>query len=114
MLLALIFWNWMQSTRLTRGYLKTALRWNMLGNVFLFSAVWFECGIGAGPGNLLTNDPAMHSPLPATVSAALGMLASVAGWFCLLLGQRTIVVGAAAEQARRHPATGAGSVPIHA
>ena len=92
-LLSLVFWNWMKVNRLSKGYLRTALKWNALGYVFMFVAAWFACGIGAGPGNLLSSDASMHNPFLASMSAVSGMFASVAGWVCLLVGQRKLLAG---------------------
>lgn len=92
-LLALVFWTWMKINRLAQGYLRTGLKWNAVGYVFLFTASWFACGIGGGPGNLLSLDASMHNPFLASMSAVSGMFASVAGWVCLLVGQRKLLEG---------------------
>jgi hypothetical protein len=92
-LFALVFWTWMKVNRLTDGFLRTALKWNAVGYVFLFIASRFACGIGAGPGNLLSLDASMHNPFLASMSAVSGMLASVAGWVCLQIGQRKLFEG---------------------
>jgi hypothetical protein len=49
--------------------------------------------IGAGPGNLLSTDLSMHKPFFAGAAAAMGMFMSVAGWICLLVGQRKLLKG---------------------
>jgi hypothetical protein len=90
-LVSLIFWTWMRVTRLVNGSLRTALKWNMVGYCFLFCASWFACGVGAGPGNLLSTDPAMHNPFLASMAAVAGMFTSVAGWAFLLTGQRKLL-----------------------
>lgn len=92
-LVAMIFWTWMKTTRLTAGPLRSALAWNAVGNIFTFSAAWFACGIGAGPGNLLSTDPALHQPFLAICAAVAGMFCSVVGWACLLVGIRKILKG---------------------
>lgn len=92
-LIALIFRTWIQTTRLTRGSLRKGLAWIAAGIVFTFSATWFACGIGAGPGNLLSPDLAVHRPFLAGAAAVAGMLNSVIGWGCLLVGMRTILKG---------------------
>ncbi|HEU0295294.1 MAG TPA: alpha/beta hydrolase [Anaerolineales bacterium] len=71
-LVALVFWTWMKVNRLANGYLRTALKWNMVGYIFMFSASWFACGIGAGPGNLLSTDLSMHNPFLATMGPSPG------------------------------------------
>jgi hypothetical protein len=92
-LLALVFWTWIKVNRLAQGDLRTALKWNAVGYVFLFIAQWFACGIGAGPGNLLSLDASMHNPFLASMSAVSGMFASVSGWVCLLVGQHKLLEG---------------------
>jgi hypothetical protein len=92
-LLALVFWTWMKVNRLAKGHIRIALKWNAFGYFFLFAASWFACGIGAGPGNLLSLDASMHNYFLASMSAVSGMLASVAGWVCLLIGQRKLLKG---------------------
>ena len=83
----------MKTTRLTAGALRSGLAWNALGTSLLFSATWFACGIGAGPGNLLSSDPGIQRPFLAGAAAVAGMFCSVAGWACLLIGTRTILRG---------------------
>ena len=92
-LVALVFWTWMKVNRAASGQLRTALKWNAVGYVFLFIAQWFACGIGAGPGNLLSLDTSMHNPFLASMAAVSGMFTSVAGWVCLLAGQRKLLKG---------------------
>ena len=92
-LVALIFWLWIKVNRAARGYMRTALKWNIVGYIFMFCASWFACGVGWGPGYLLSTDPSMHNPFLATMSAVSGMFASVAGWVCLLVGQRKLLGG---------------------
>lgn len=92
-LVALVFWTWMKVNQLAIGYLRTALKWNLFGYFWLFCAAWFACGIGAGPGNLLSLDESMHHPFLATMGAVSGMFASVAGWVFLLVGQRKLLAG---------------------
>ena len=92
-LISLIFWTWMRTTRLTAGALRRGLAWNALGTSLLFSATWFACGIGAGPGNLLSSDPGIQRPFLAGAAAVAGMFCSVGGWTCLLVGIRTILKG---------------------
>jgi hypothetical protein len=92
-LVALLFRTWMKVNRLANGYLRTALKWNSAGYFFMFCAAWFACGIGAGPGNLLSLDVSMHNPFLATMAALSGMFMSVAGWMCLLAGQRKLLKG---------------------
>jgi hypothetical protein len=100
-LLTLVFWTWMKVNHLAKGYLHSALKWNAAGYVLLFTASWFACGIGAGPGNLLSLDASMHNPFLASMAAVAGMLASVAGWALLLVGQRKILAGLAPRTENR-------------
>jgi hypothetical protein len=97
-LVAMVFWTWRETTRLTRRYARAALVWNMVGYVFLFSASWFACGIGGGPGNLLSTDPAMRQPMLATGAAIIAMAVSLPGWGCILMSQRTILTGLKLER----------------
>lgn len=92
-LVALIYWTWMKTTKWTTGALRSGLAWNAVGTSLLFSATWFACGIGAGPGNLLSSDQAIHRPFLAGAAAVAGMFCSVAGWACLLAGIRRIRAG---------------------
>ena len=54
-LVTLVFWTWMKVNHAASGQLRAALKWNAVGYGFLFIASWFACGIGAGPGNLLSS-----------------------------------------------------------
>lgn len=90
-LVALLFWTWMKTTRLSAGSLRSALAWSAGGYIFVLSASWFACGIGAGPGFLLSSDGSMHQPFLATAAAVAGMFCSVVGWVCLLVGFRKIL-----------------------
>jgi hypothetical protein len=90
-LVTLVFWTWMKVNHAASGRLRAALKWNAVGYFFLFIASWFACGIGAGPGNLLSLDASMHNPFLASMSAVSGMFASVAGWVCLLVGQQKLL-----------------------
>jgi hypothetical protein len=90
-LVAVIFWTWMRVNRIAVGTLRRALKWNIVGYFFVFCAAWFACGIGAGPGWLLSSDIRMHNSQLAIAAAASGMLASVLGWICLLIGQRRML-----------------------
>jgi threonine/homoserine/homoserine lactone efflux protein len=92
-LVALIGRTWMQAMRLTTGALRRVLVWHAVGTVFLFSATWFACGVGAGPGNLLSLDASIQRPFLAGAAAVAGMFCSVLGWACLLMGMRRIVRG---------------------
>lgn len=96
--LALTFWTWMKSTRLTKGTLKRALVWNMAGFVALFSGGWFACGIGGPPGNLLSTDPSMQNPTLAGAAAMAGMFFSVVGWVLLWVAMRTMLKAVEAKQ----------------
>jgi hypothetical protein len=99
-LLIFVFWTWMKVNRLARGYLRTALKWNTVGYVFLLTASWFACGIGAGPGNLLSLYASMHNPFLASMGAVGGMFTSVSGWVCLLVGQRKLLAGL--DESKKH------------
>lgn len=96
-LVTLILWTWLQTTRLSSGALRGALAWNAVGHVFTFSAAWFACGIGAGPGLLLSSDLSMHRPFLAGAAAVAGMFCSVVGWACFLIGMRKVLKGLSAK-----------------
>lgn len=93
-LVALIFWNWMKSRRMTKGGLRQALLWNMWGYAAEFTAAWFACGIGAGPGFLLSTDASMHNPTLAAGAAMASMFFGTAGWGLLLVGMRKMLMSA--------------------
>jgi hypothetical protein len=101
-LLALIGWSWMKVMRLARGDLRRGLAWFAAGTVFLFSATWFACGIGAGPGNLLSSDVSIQRPFLAGAAGVAGMFCSVLGWSCFLFGIRAVL--RALEKAKGSPA----------
>lgn len=92
-LISLIYRTWMKTTRRTAGSLRRGLAWSAVGTAFTFSATWFACGIGAGPGNLLSSDVSIQRPFLAGAAAVAGMFCSVVGWACLLVGIRTILRG---------------------
>ena len=92
-LVTLVFWMWMKVNRVASGKLRTALKWNAVGYVFMFISSWFACGIGASPGNLLSLDALIRNPFLASMAAFSGMFASAAGWVCLLVGQRKLFEG---------------------
>ena len=105
-LVALVFWTWMKTTRLSDGHVRSSLRWNIVGYVFLFSANWFACGIGGGPGNMLSSDPSMYQPMLATYAAVLAMLCSLPGWGCILIGQRVMLKGLEQGSTGKSPVVG--------
>lgn len=112
-LVALVFWTWLQATRLTAGRLRSALVWLAAGFVALFASQWFACGIGAGPRFLLSTDASMHQPFLATAAAVAGMFCSVLGWAFVLVGLirvRKVLRGApssrASERDERGPRAG--------
>lgn len=90
-LVALVFWTWLQTRRRTTGRLRSGLAWVAAGLAFMFSSQWFACGIGAGPGYLLSEDVSVHQPFLATAAAVAGMFCSVAGWVLVLLGLRRVL-----------------------
>jgi Na+/proline symporter len=92
-LFTLTMWHAMKSHARAKGQLRSAVRWTMLGFMFLFFGAWFGCGIGATPGNLLSPDPAAHNLYLANFEAVLSMFFSVPGWACLLMGQRRMLKG---------------------
>lgn len=100
-LVALVFWTWLKATRLTDGRMRSGLFWIAAGFVALFASQWFACGIGAGPGFLLSTDASMHQPFLATAAAVAGMFCSVLGWAFVLVGLiriRRVLDGASASR----------------
>jgi threonine/homoserine/homoserine lactone efflux protein len=71
---------------------------NLPAYFFMFCAAWSACGIGAGPGFLLSTDTSMHKPFLAASSAMMGIFMSVIGWICLLVGQRKLLRGLEQKQ----------------
>src|SRR3972149_2482674 len=88
---ALTFWAWLKTTRLTSGSLKRALRWQVGGYATLFAAVWFACGIGGPPGNLLSTEDSLRNIEAATGAALAGMFFSVVGWVLLWMAMRIML-----------------------
>lgn len=103
-LFVLIARTWLEYYAMAAHGQRSALRWSMVGYMFLFFASWFGCGIGGPPGNLLSADPAAHNLMAGTGAAILSMFFSVPGWACLLVGQRKLLreamVSKSAGQAR--------------
>lgn len=93
-LFTLTIWYWMKAHALAQGPLRSALKWNAFGYMFLFFAAWFACGIGGPPGNLLSADPAIPNLYAGTGSALLSMFFSVPGWALVMVGQRKTVQAA--------------------
>ena len=79
---------------LAEGYLRSAVRWNAVGYVFLFCAEWFACGVGGPPGNMLSSDLAAHNLFAAMGAGSFSMFFSVPGWACVLVAQRKLMTGA--------------------
>ena len=87
------------------GRVRSAARWAMFGSAFMFLALWFACGIGGPPGNMLSSDVATHS-LEFATNAALGSaFFSVPAWGCLLVALMGVSDsnGAADERTERAP-----------
>ncbi len=79
------------SWRLTKLYaastgdLRSAVRYALFGATFMFLALWFACGIGGPPGNMLSADASTHS-FEFALNAAVGStFFSVPAWGCLLM-----------------------------
>ena len=89
-LFALVTWTWLKTRAVTSGRLRSGLTWLGVGFVFLLSSQWFACGIGAGPGFLLSDDDSARQPFLATAAAVAGMFCSVIGWLGVLVGMRFI------------------------
>lgn len=67
------------------------------GFACMFAAQWSACGIGGPPGNLLSDDPAIHNPLAGLMGAMAGIAFSVMGWTLFCISER--------PPPRRHPDT---------
>ncbi len=90
-LFTIIIWHWVKIHVLSKGHQRSVARWSMAGYMFLFFALWFACGIGGPPGNMLSSDPVAQN-LPAAISAGvLSMFFSVPGWACVLVSQRKML-----------------------
>ena len=83
--------SWLEYHAVAAPRQRSALRWGMVGYMFLFFASWFACGIGGPPGNLISSDPAVHNLPAATGAAILSMFFSVPGWACVLVSQRKLL-----------------------
>ena len=88
-LLILIVWTWLKYYARVTGHQRSASRWLIFGYFFLFSAAWFACGIGGGPGNMLGTENAFNQ-MAATGAASLAMFFSIPGWICVLVGQHKL------------------------
>lgn len=89
--------SWMDYHAMAPQRQRSALRWSMVGYMFLFFGAWFACGIGGPPGNLLSANPAAHNPAAGTGAGILSMFFSVPGWACVLVGQRKLLKEALAQ-----------------
>jgi len=90
-LFTLVVWNWLKVHSLAKGALRSAIKWNIIGYMFLFFGAWFACGIGGPPGNLLSPDLTIHNLNIATGAAVRSMFFSVPGWACVLVGQHKMI-----------------------
>jgi len=91
-LFTLVALYWLKLITLGSGPAKVAALWSMFGYAFLFAGAWFACGIGAYPGNLFSINPELHQPDYAVGAAVLSMFVSVPGWFCILMGQKKMLM----------------------
>ena len=87
-LFTVIMWDLTTLSSRVSGRMKSAVRRAMFGAVFLLFALWFPCGIGGPPGNLLSTDPSVHSQEFAMNAALGGMFFSVPALACLLVALR--------------------------
>lgn len=90
-LFILVVWNWMKLYKTTDGTIRSALKWNILGLMFLFFGQWFACGIGGPPGNLLSPDISTHNLERATLTASLSIFFAVPGWLCFIVSFRKLM-----------------------
>ncbi len=85
-----VAWQLTKSYAASQGRVRSAARWAMFGSAFMFLALWFACGIGGPPGNMLSTDVATHSLEFATNAAVGATLFSVPAWGCLLVALRKV------------------------
>lgn len=97
-LFSLVVWQGMKVHTLVKGHMRSAARWSMVGYMFLFLGLWFACGIGGPPGNMLSSDPTTHNLSAATGAATLSMFFSVPGWASVLMSLRRMMRGAQSGQ----------------
>lgn len=90
-LFVLVARSWLEYHAMAAHRQRSALRWSMVGYMFLFCGSWFACGIGGPPGNMLSADSAVHNLPAATGAAILSMFFSVPGWACVLVSQRKLL-----------------------
>ena len=90
-LFTLTVWYWMKTYAISKGIQRSAVKWNMIGLLFLFLGAWFACGIGGSPGNLLSKNIAAHDLEAAYDSAILSIFFSAPGWASILIGQRRML-----------------------
>jgi len=84
-LFCLVSWELTKLYGRLSGRMRSAARWAMFGVTFMFLALWFACGIGGPPGNMLSADPATHS-MEFALNAAVGStFFSVPAWACLFV-----------------------------
>lgn len=97
-LFTLVVWHWMKIHALAKGVMRSAAKWNVVGFMFLFFALWFACGIGGPPGNMLSSDSTARN-LSAAIGAAIpSMFFSVPGWACILVSQQKMIRGVQSNQ----------------
>ena len=93
-LFTLVAWYWTKGLATVESSLRSAIKWTMVGLLFLFLGAWFGCGIGGPPGNLLSRDLASHDLDAAYTTAMLSIFFSAPGWACVLVGMRKVIQGA--------------------
>jgi len=99
-LFTLIVWYWVRIRVLSKGYQRSVAIWSMVGHMFLFFAMWFACGIGGPPGNMLSSDPVAQNLSAAISAAVLSMFFSVPGWACVLVSQRKMLRGIQSDKTK--------------
>lgn len=99
-LFIMVMWSWLRYHAIVDGSARSAARWNAVGYLLLFFAQWAICGVGGPPGNLLSSDAATHDLHRAIQASVLGIIFSVPGWACLLVGLRKLLGGARSTEGR--------------
>jgi len=90
-LFILVVWNWMKLYKTTDKEMRSALKWNILGYMFLFFGQWFACGVGAPPGNLMSADVSVHNLQRATLTASLSIFFAIPGWLCIIVALKKMM-----------------------
>ena len=90
-LFIMVIWTWMKLYKITDEQMRSVLKWQIFGYMFLFFGQWFACGIGAPPGNLMSPDISAHNLDRATLTASFSIFFAAPGWLCILIAQKKMM-----------------------